>query len=531
MIAPMSGAWLRGTVLTMVGALAMTGCTAAVAEPPVPPGAESPASPSPQLPAAAASGPSAPVTVLGGDAVELALAASALLWDTSPTVVVAAADDELAIEKGTALARTLVAPLLLGPAAPSAAGAVTPTASPTATPTASPAPVDTSTADELAGELARLGADTVVLAGDLPVVLPDGVEVLGPDETPDPQSVEPVAVVAVVAGDAPATAARATLEAVGAQVVTLTGADPREDPAAIRALASSAGDPVVGLGDSLGPVDRLAPLVAVAATGVELPGGGQTLFPGRRLVALYGHPQTSALGVLGEQGPVESVERARQVAASYQPFSDEPVLPAFELIATVASGGAGADGNYSNETPVQVLRPYVDAAAEAGVYVVLDLQPGRTDFVTQAQAYEELLVLPHVGLALDPEWRLAPDQVHLRQIGTVDASEITAVADWLAALVRDRALPQKLLLLHQFQQRMITNRQTLDAQRDELALLVQMDGDGSPGEKLATWQALLADAPPGLLFGWKNFYDEDTPTLSPEQTLAVAPTPWWVSYQ
>jgi hypothetical protein len=78
---------------------------------------------------------------------------------------------------------------------------------------------------------------------------------------------------------------------------------------------------------------------------------------------------------------------------------------------------------------------------------------------------------------------------------------------------------------------MITNRQTLDAQRDELALLVQMDGDGSPGEKLATWQALLADAPPGLLFGWKNFYDEDTPTLSPEQTLAVAPTPWWVSYQ
>jgi hypothetical protein len=363
------------------------------------------------------------------------------------------------------------------------------------------------------------------------VVLPDGVEVLGPDEAPDPQSVEPLALVAVVAGDAPAIAARATLEAVGAQVVTLTGADPREDPAAIRALASSAGDPVVGLGDSLGPVDRLAPLVAVAATGVELPGGGQTLFPGRRLVALYGHPQTSALGVLGEQGPVESVERARQVAASYQPFSDEPVLPAFELIATVASGGAGADGNYSNETPVQVLRPYVDAAAEAGVYVVLDLQPGRTDFVTQAQAYEELLVLPHVGLALDPEWRLAPDQVHLRQIGTVDASEITAVADWLAALVRDRALPQKLLLLHQFQQRMITNRQTLDAQRDELALLVQMDGDGAPGEKLATWQALLADAPPGLLFGWKNFYDEDTPTLSPEQTLAVAPTPWWVSYQ
>ena len=70
---------------------------------------------------------------------------------------------------------------------------------------------------------------------------------------------------------------------------------------------------------------------------VELPGGGQVLFPGRRLVALYGHPGTSSLGVLGEQGPEESVERAQQLASEYEPFSDEPVLPAFEIIATVAS--------------------------------------------------------------------------------------------------------------------------------------------------------------------------------------------------
>ena len=105
------------------------------------------------------------------------------------------------------------------------------------------------------------------------------------------------------------------------------------------------------------------------------------------------------------------------------------------------------------------------------------------------------------------------------------------MADWLAALVRERALPQKLLLLHQFQQRMITNRPSIDAQRDELAVLVQMDGDGAPGDKFATWQALQVDAPPGLLFGWKNFYDEDTPTFTPEQTMAVQPTPWWVSYQ
>ena len=47
----------------------------------------------------------------------------------------------------------------------------------------------------------------------------------------------------------------------------------------------------------------------------ELPGGGLKLFPGRRLVALYGNPTTSALGVLGEQGPEEAVARAAEIAA------------------------------------------------------------------------------------------------------------------------------------------------------------------------------------------------------------------------
>ena len=71
----------------------------------------------------------------------------------------------------------------------------------------------------------------------------------------------------------------------------------------------------------------------------------------------------------------------------------------------------------------------MDAAREAGVYVMLDLQPGRTDFLTQAKRYEELLAQPHVGLALDPEWRLGPQQLHLEQIGSVGIDEVNSVVD------------------------------------------------------------------------------------------------------
>ncbi len=170
-------------------------------------------------------------------------------------------------------------------------------------------------------------------------------------------------------------------------------------------------------------------------------------------------------------------------------------------------------------------------AAEAGIYVVLDLQSGRADFLSQAQEYEELLVEPHVGLALDPEWRLKKGEKPLQQIGSVSAAEVNETMDWLADLTDRNDLPQKMVLLHQFRTDMITDRQDLDLSHDELAVIVQMDGDGTLGQKLDTWGALRVDAPKGLKFGWKNFYDEDEPTPSPATTFRVDPTPWWVSYQ
>jgi hypothetical protein len=42
--------------------------------------------------------------------------------------------------------------------------------------------------------------------------------------------------------------------------------------------------------------------------------------------------------------------------------------------------------------------------------------------------YEELLTQPHVGLALDPEWRMAERERRLHDIGQVTAGEVNAVS-------------------------------------------------------------------------------------------------------
>ena len=317
---------------------------------------------------------------------------------------------------------------------------------------------------------------------------------------------------------------------IGAAAVTVgLGEDLRALPVPEREMLRDAAQ--VEVPTELGP-DATWQL-EVIRRGDEVPGGGLLMYePGRarRLVAMYGHPATSQLGVLGEQDPSQGVARVASIAQGYEADGSEVVL-AFEIIATVASANAGRDGDYSNETALDDIRPWIEEAAANDMYVVLDLQSGRTDFLTQAKLYEEFLRLPHVGLAIDPEWRLRPDQVHLRQVGTVDAAEINQVVRWLAGLVREEALPQKLLILHQFRFSMITNRELVETPA-ELAVLVHMDGQGPIATKYSTWEALTTEPDAHRFYwGWKNFYDEDFPTPTAEQVLALTPSPLFVSYQ
>lgn len=331
------------------------------------------------------------------------------------------------------------------------------------------------------------------------------------------------------------TFAKTVAEGAGASVVNVPGGDPRATSETVGAAKKAAGDApahgALAVGESFGDSNQFVSNLTTATTSPELPGGGQVVVPGRRMIAAYGAPGTPSLGILGEQGLDESIQRIADIAKEYEPYSDLPVVPAFELIATVASSSAGDDGDYSADVPMEVVTEWVEGAGDAGVYVVLDLQPGTTDFLTQAKRFEELLKKPHVGLALDAEWRLKPGQKHLEQIGSVDAAEVNEVSDWLATLTRDNHLPQKVFILHQFAHGMIRDRETVKADHPELAMMLHADGHGTPDLKMGTWNALQQGLPEGIHMAWKNFYDEDTPTFTPEETYKLEPRPWFVSYQ
>ncbi|CAN5242953.1 hypothetical protein BH24ACT23_BH24ACT23_02420 [soil metagenome] len=261
----------------------------------------------------------------------------------------------------------------------------------------------------------------------------------------------------------------------------------------------------------------------------ELPGGGTRILPDRRVVAYYGAPQDRELGALGIGSPKEAAARLKRQAKPYE-TRKRPVLPAFELLATVAASDPGEDGEYILRQPPEVIERYLAAARRAKAILVLDIQPGRADFPGEVERLARWLREPDVSLALDPEWHVGPGEVPGQVIGSVDASVVNQVARRLQRTIERNDLPQKLLIVHQFTRDMIENRDTLRAPED-VALTLNVDGFGGVEIKEAKYRELRAKPRTGLFNGFKLFYSEDDGLMSPERVLKLKPEPDVVVYE
>jgi hypothetical protein len=259
----------------------------------------------------------------------------------------------------------------------------------------------------------------------------------------------------------------------------------------------------------------------------ELPRGGRRILPDFRVVAYYGAPQDPQLGTLGIGTPTQAARRLTRQAAPYA-RAGRPVLPALELIAVVAADAPGPGGRYNLRQPDAVIRRYLPAARRAKALLLLDIQPGRSDFFAEATRLRKWLKLPDVGLALDPEWRMGPGQVPGRVIGHVSAREVNATTAWLAQLVQRYDLPQKLLLVHQFTDAMAPEAQPKP--RRGLAYVLNVDGFGTQPLKIAKYHDFVGRST-GFRPGLKLFYHEDTRVMSPAQVMGLRPPPDVVVYE
>ena len=277
---------------------------------------------------------------------------------------------------------------------------------------------------------------------------------------------------------------------------------------------------VIGGGSGSSEAERDAPH--------QLPRGGRSILPDWRVVAFYGAPQDPQLGVLGIGSPARVARRLERQARPYR-RPGRPVLPAFELISTIAANAPGADGEYANRQPPRVIDRYLRAARRHRALLLLDIQPGRADFMGEVRALRRWLEQPDVSLALDPEWRVGPGEVPGRVLGSTDAATINEVSAYLSRIVREGDLPQKLLVVHRFTHDMIRDEDQLEA-RPGVALTINVDGFGDQPIKIAKYREFTRPRrrKPN---GFKLFYEEDTNLMSPRQVLRLRPQPDLVVYE
>ena len=259
----------------------------------------------------------------------------------------------------------------------------------------------------------------------------------------------------------------------------------------------------------------------------QLPRGGREIFPRYRVVGFYGAPQAAELGILGIGTPTRAARRLRTQAAAYR-RGGRPVMPALELISTIVNSTPGADGKYRTRQKRRVIRRYLKAARRARALLVLDIQPGRADFMDEVRALRPYLEQPDVSLALDPEWSMRPGQVPGQAIGSTTADKVNEVSAYLARTVKRRNLPQKLLLVHQFTDDMITDKKRL-RRRPGIALTLNVDGIGDRPNKIGKYKSFTDSR--RFHYGFKLFYKEDVNLMRPRDVLRLRPKPDLVMYE
>lgn len=284
-------------------------------------------------------------------------------------------------------------------------------------------------------------------------------------------------------------------------------------------------------GSSAAPAPTSSPTPTPTPTLAQLPRGGRTIFPAYRLFGYCGSPVAEALGRLGigdlDVRVDELVARGAQFAGGRQ------VLPVLELIATLVHATPGADGMYRSWVSTAVVDEYLAAARRHHALLLLNIQPGRASMLDECRHWESYLKEPDVGVALDPEWAVKKGQVPGKVFGSTTGAELDACAAYLAGLVQDHALPEKVMVYHQLHLSIVHDEAALHAHRG-VALVKSVDGIGAPADKVKAYDKVMAQAPAMVHPGFKLFFEEDArsgPLMTPTQVMALQPQPEYVMYE
>ncbi len=263
--------------------------------------------------------------------------------------------------------------------------------------------------------------------------------------------------------------------------------------------------------------------------GRPLPGA---ILPSHRIIAYYGNPLSRRMGVMGEYPPDQMLAMLdAEVAAWEAADPSTPVKPALHLIAVVARDNPGPDGKYRGRMADTLIERVAKWAETRDALVFIDLQVGLSTLQEELPRLAPFLRRPNFHLGIDPEFSMKDGGIPGRRIGTYDAADINYAVRFLSELARANRIPPKVLVVHRFTRRGVTNAQNIRLD-PHVQIVMHMDGFGPPTLKRGTFNNFIRTEPVQFV-GWKQFYKarNDDPRTTIREILALRPRVLYVQYQ
>jgi len=260
------------------------------------------------------------------------------------------------------------------------------------------------------------------------------------------------------------------------------------------------------------------------------------ILPFSRIIAYYGNLYSTKMGVLGQYPEAEMLQKLDAEVKKWQDADPStPVIPALHYIVVVAQGSPGDSGKYRLRMPSSEIDKVVAMAAKINALVFLDVQVGFSNVQTEIPLLEKYLKMPNVHLAIDPEFSMKTGIRPGKIVGTFDATDINFTSNYLANLVRENKLTPKILIVHRYTEKMVTNYKQINTSLPEVQIIMNMDGWGEKARKINTYQQFIRNEPVQFT-GFKLFYKNDilqpgTSMLTPAEILKLNPRPIYIQYQ
>jgi len=297
-------------------------------------------------------------------------------------------------------------------------------------------------------------------------------------------------------------------------------------------LSSLVIDPTSGARGAAGPQPTITP----SPTPFFNP-STDAMLPDNRIIAFYGIPGAEAAGPAFTLTDA-MVSKLKQQGDAYQTLDpSHPVVLGIDLVANLADGFPGPNGNYDHDINPDTVQQYIDFCQKNSLQLFLDLQFGRNPIKDTVNTYLPYLQkYAFVHLAIDPEWTFPSYNRGIPGIyvGSMNADDVNWIIEQVAAIPLQFHLPRKMLIIHEFRPEVLIHKEQIVSSA-LVSIVLHVDSVGSYGggvtDKIREYNQFVHKE--HIQYGgFKLFYNLESPyhLMTPKEVLALDPAPLVITY-